>query len=96
MLSLDPIGEIQNLVQLKAKGNLIEDLENSDLQSMDALTKLIYLKDLDLSGNPAASKVHHWESLIGMCPSLKTLNGKEVRENSRIMLQNIRKKKVSK
>ena len=91
MLSLDPLQEIPRLSSLNASSNLLFDLE-SDVISV--ISKIPSLMELDLRANPISSTVRHWEEVVGSCANLSKADGKQVDNNCRTMMRNMRQKRL--
>jgi Leucine-rich repeat (LRR) protein len=91
MLSLQPLHELRRLTTLDVGGNLLAEVEGPDV--VGVLARMSALRQVDLRNNPLTRTIRHWEAVLGACQHLTWLNGKEVQDNSRIMIKKLRAKR---
>ncbi|XP_044739177.1 uncharacterized protein LOC123300608 [Chrysoperla carnea] len=64
-------------------------------QTANEISNLVFLKDLTLIGNPIVKNLKYRDRLIVKSNQLKTIDDKEVRENTRVFLKNFEKGKLN-
>ena len=84
LASLKGIEELESLMVIKLVGNLIQRVN-----TLDHLTDLALLSDLDLSGNSACAKAHYRLRVAYKLPQLRSLDGTLVMAEEKIKAENL-------
>jgi Leucine-rich repeat (LRR) protein len=79
--SLDGITHLTTLVQFGCSSNRIGDM--GELEKLTELSAYGYLRDISLAFNPVSRKSIYRPTVIHYCPSLITLDGKEISTEER-------------
>ena len=87
MLDLSPLHELKSIHTLNTADNDLRDLDSA----IEILSVMQNLKILDLKGNPLTKKLRYRETVIGSCPRLEHVDGKNVDDSSRTMMKNLNK-----